>query len=272
MENDIKIGRLVQANIKQIFHYCETVNHNEFEKLCDLNYSKTTFGISYKFCSEVVDIPKKDLVRYWTDCYIVRGKTVRVCSQWFEKNKSSFLDYLIKRNIETVLTANVVPARKIIGKNSRYRSNAIGNAQNLFVRNILSNLGFEAFNENDWIETKNYFQNRCAYCGKEAALILEHAIPINQEKLGEHRLGNLVPSCDSCNKKKGSKDFREFLSMDDIRIGTIEQYMNSRNYVPLGDNQQIKNIIDMAYKEVSSLADRYKTIINQLLSETGDKD
>jgi 5-methylcytosine-specific restriction endonuclease McrA len=154
--------------------------------------------------------------------------------------------------------------------NSRYRGNPIGNAQNLFIRNILSSLGRETFNEADWNSTKEYFSHRCAYCGVEAELLIEHAIPINKENLGEHRLGNLVPSCKLCNSNKGGRDFRAFLAENTAAISRIEAYMDSRNYVPLEDNEQMKMILNMAHKEVAALADRYISIINELFSQNSN--
>jgi len=96
---------------------------------------------------------------------------------------------------------------------------------------------------------------------------MEHAVPINKAKLGEHRIGNLVPSCKECNDKKHEKDYREYLAGDDERIKTIESYMESRNYVPLGDNEQVRMILELAHKEVSALADRYIKIINSLFPD-----
>ena len=142
--------------------------------------------------------------------------------------------------------------------------------KNLFIRNILSNLGTEAFNELDWASTKNYFENRCAYCGIQSELAIEHAIPINKEKLGEHKLGNLVPSCKACNGGKAGRDFREFLGENTAAIGKIEEYMDSRNYVPLESNEQMKLILNMAHKEVAALAERYITIINELFPQSAN--
>jgi len=90
---------------------------------------------------------------------------------------------------------------KLLGSNRRNNLQAgqiaatVGtplDAQNLFIRNILSSLGVESLNEEDWNFTKAYFSHKCAYCGAETELLMEHAIPINKAKLGEHRLGNLV--------------------------------------------------------------------------------
>ena len=272
----MKIAELVKAHIKEILSYCDNINHNELDRLLDKDYSKNTFDLKFSFCIELDKIDENDnkrqSKRYWTEIYVVRGKRVRVTSQWYEQNRSLFINYLKDKNFSIDLTNNLPPkpqqevlvsrvSRRI---NSRYRGNAIGNAQNLLVRNILSNLGNESFSEDDLNKTKEYFSNKCAYCGTETDLHLEHAIPINKECLGEHRLGNIVPSCNNCNSLKGGKSYKEFLGDNAVVIDKIEQYMESRNYVPLENNEQMKKILNMAYKEVSSVADRYITIINEL--------
>ncbi|WP_008313035.1 HNH endonuclease [Leptolyngbya sp. PCC 6406] len=278
----MKIGQFVKAHIREIFSHCDTGDHNEIDFLLDPAYSKRTFGVNFPFCAAVEDIEKTESKRYWTDVYLVRGTRVRVTSQWFESSRPLFFQYLKSKNIEPksklenynpTLTSSdsgnkVFTARS----NSRYRGNAIGNAQNLFVRNILSRLGNESFSEKDWENTKDYFSRRCAYCNADADLLIEHAIPINKEKLGEHRLGNLVPSCKPCNSKKRGLDFREFLGDDLEAIQKIEAYMDSRNYVPLEDSEQMRMILDMAHKEVASLAARYIRIVNELFPRSSDPD
>jgi hypothetical protein len=78
------------------------------------------------------------------------------------------------------------------GSNSRYKTHAIGNAQNSLIRNILSKIGQESFNEADWHAAKAHFSNRCVYCDEQKELVRDHAVPINKTNLGEHRIGNLV--------------------------------------------------------------------------------
>ena len=277
----MKIGKLVKQHIKQIFFHCDNVAHDEIYSLFDPKYSKKMFGIDFPFCIELENINeniKKDRsTRYWTETYLVRGKQVRVTSQWFETSESSFIKYLELKGIAPELESNQDQGNKrqrvhppSSRSNSRYRGNAIGNAQNLFIRNILSNLGLDSFTEGNWNSTKDYFSRKCAYCGAETELLIEHAIPINKEKLGEHRLGNLVPSCKPCNNNKGGKDFREFLEENTAAISRIEEYMDSRNYVPLENNEQMKMILNMAHKEVATLADRYIKIINELFSQSSN--
>jgi 5-methylcytosine-specific restriction endonuclease McrA len=252
----------------------------------DATYSKKTFGIYFPFCAPVEDIPLQKPVRYWRDIYVVRGKTLRVCSQWYDppttRSRELFCQYILSKNIATGEEVSALetlqetslqsPSANAItlGSKGRYKGNAIGNAQNLFVRNILSNLGYESFSEKDWRDTKSYFLNRCAYCGMGGDLVMDHAVPINKAKLGEHRIGNLVPSCKGCNDKKGDRDYREYLAGDNEKIKTIELYMESRNYVPLGDNEQVRMILELAHKEVSTLANRYVGIINSLFPDNSE--
>lgn len=279
----MKIGELVKAYARQVFAYCETVDHGEIDSLLDPDYSKRTFGINFPYCAEVDAIEQSQSRRYWTEVYMVRGRRVRVTSQWYPKNADPFIEYLVSKGIadaETVrgLAAIEAPAPRIVGRrpakaNARYRGNAIGNAQNLFVRNVLSNLGNESFSQRDWEATKDYFGHRCAYCGAESdKLVMEHAIPINKVSLGEHRLGNLVPSCKACNDAKGDKDYRQFLGDNAAAIERIDEYMDSRNYVPLADNEQVTMVLNMAHKEVATLAERYVRILNELFVSTSTEE
>ena len=57
---------------------------------------------------------------------------------------------------------------------------------------------------------------------------MEHAIPINKEVLGEHRLGNIVPSCKQCNSEKHKKSFEEFLGDDTQKINAIKKCMSDK--------------------------------------------
>lgn len=266
----MKIGQLVKYYVKNIFQYCDVEDHDELERLSDKKYSKNTFDINYPFCTEAHLIPKGESKRYWTDLYVVRGKSVRVSSQWVVTHTQHFIDYIVSKGISDLETIeSLADVDNVIEKsprassrvNSRYRGNAIGNAQNLLV----SNLGDESFNQEDWEKTKIHFENKCAYCGSGEELVIEHAVPINKVSLGEHRLGNMVPSCKSCNSKKADKDYRTFLEGSENRISRIEEYMDSRDYVPLGENDQVAKILEMAYQEVAIVSKRYIEILNELL-------
>ncbi|MBD2747780.1 HNH endonuclease [Microvirga sp. BT688] len=272
---DVPIGKIVKRHLNAIKDYCEA-NPTELENLMDPAYSSKIFGLGrLPFFAEVGSpVLRDENTRYWQDpVFTVNGKIVRVCSQWVvERHLVPFQQYLVSKNIATTYdppspapTRRGIPSRQRM--NTRYRAYRIADAQNAVIRHILSNLGEETFNEADWENTKQYFSNRCAYCGIQGSLQMDHGFPINKSKLGEHRIGNLIPSCGICNNsRKGDKDFKEFLGSDADKIRLIEEYMESRQYTPLAGNAQVKDILEMAYKDVAVLAERYVAILETLLS------
>ncbi|MDN5788755.1 HNH endonuclease [Pseudorhodobacter sp.] len=272
----MKIGQIVQSSVPAIFKYCEETEPEEFARLQDPRYSKETFDINYPFCRQVAQIGAADRVRYWTREYVIHGVPVRVTSQWFNPPTSKSLPllqrYLASKGLpadshpETATSDALPPDVAIRAARGRYKGNAIGNAQNYLVRNILSRLGDEQFNALQWQAVVDAFGRACAYCGTEGELVMDHVVPINKQALGEHRLGNLVPSCRACNARKAEWDFREFLADDPIRIETIEAHMMSQGYEPIGDHAQLRAIIELAHQDVRNLADRYVAIINTVLT------
>jgi len=57
----------------------------------------------------------------------------------------------------------------------------------------------------DWIYSKMYFNNRCAYCNSDDNITIDHIIPFS--KKGRNIRGNIVPSCMNCNVSKSNKDY-----------------------------------------------------------------
>lgn len=273
----MKIGQIVRNNVPAIFKYCEETEPEEFARLQDPRYSKETFDINYPFCRQVAKIAAVDRIRYWTREYVVHGVPVRVTSQWFNpptsKSLPLFRRYLASKKLPADFVSKTVavdappPGDTIRVARGRYKGNAIGNAQNYLVRNILSRLGDEQFNAQHWQAVVDAFGKACAYCGAEGDLVMDHVVPINKQALGEHRLGNLVPSCHACNARKAGRDFREFLADDPMRITTVEKHMTFHGYEPIGDHAQLRAIIDLAHQDVRDLADRYVAIINNVLTD-----
>jgi 5-methylcytosine-specific restriction endonuclease McrA len=70
------------------------------------------------------------------------------------------------------------------------------------------------FTDEQWQECKEYFNNRCAYCGKEEKLQREHFV--SALKGGPFTKENIVPACSICNLKKGDRDFFEWYSEQDF--------------------------------------------------------
>jgi 5-methylcytosine-specific restriction endonuclease McrA len=261
----MSVGEYIYSNLGLIIDYCNK-NPNELDKFLDIDKSKELFDLNYAFFIETGNIDEDDKkrspARYKTEIYTINKRNVRVTNDWYKRNIAYFEKYLYEKNISPVVPIKILEKQNLV--NSRYKSYAIGNSQNALIRNILSNLGKESFSEDDWKKTKNYFNNKCAYCGSSGELVIEHAIPINREKLGEHRIGNIIPACKNCNAAKSNKDYKEYLGNNHIRIKIIDEYMKSKNYTPPKEDEKLIDILNMAYKEVSIIADRYIKIINNI--------
>lgn len=61
----------------------------------------------------------------------------------------------------------------------------------------------------EWGVILGKFNNRCAYCGIDGHMTMDHVIPII--KGGTNWPSNIVPACKSCNSSKGTKDLSEFM-------------------------------------------------------------
>lgn len=70
----------------------------------------------------------------------------------------------------------------------------------------------------EWLDTLNYFNHECAYCGASESLQMEHVIPVI--KGGGYEKRNIIPSCEPCNLSKSNKDFFEWFDWkaDDFSI------------------------------------------------------
>lgn len=274
----MKIGQFVTRNVPAIFQHCETDDPSEFTRLQDPQYSKETFDINYPFCKPISKIRPEEHVRFYNAIHAVHGIPVRVTSQWFNpptsKSRPLFRQYLAKLGIMPVSGSQAEPtsitAKERVAR-GRYRGSAIGIAQNAFVRHLLSRIGDEQFNADQWQAVISDFDQRCAYCDAAGDLVMGHVIAINRTSLGEHRLGNIVPACRSCNAAKADQDYRVFLAHDSARIAVIEAHMTKHDYVPIAGHQKLRQIIDLAHQDVRQLADRYAAIIDTILAEEEDE-
>jgi HNH endonuclease len=117
---------------------------------------------------------------------------------------------------------------------------------------------------------KDHFGGYCAYCGKRPPVEFDHAMPINWHHLGEHCIGNLIPSCRECNhEKKDAKrpyglDFRQYLNGKEggaDRIGKILDWMKKDGYTPLSDDPTIKALVEEVRADVRKALNRCVTEI-----------
>lgn len=311
-DEPLKIGVLVKRFIPKIFANCEK-DANEFANLQNKVYSKKAFGIAFPFCKGADLIDADESKKFWKDRFLVRGKTVRVCSQWSESEVNSsrkdFLKYLLSKDFISEVEHDAflpsppkIPRQRPVSvsgqpqtvrphtsalKNTgkpaspavqatgekRHKSYPLGNAQNAFLRSILSSLGEHSFSESDWKEVLQFFDNQCAYCGAGGKLTRDHAIPINREGMGEHHLGNLVPACEQCNTEKAANDHISFLYGKENgadRLRKIEDHMRYKGYVPIKNREnhkELREVLQLAYDELKPLATRYTKIVSAMLKQ-----
>lgn len=284
-----KPGAFVQGHLAGIFDHIATEDPTELQRLLTKEYSKEQFRLSYAFLKTAEQIAVDgDKKSYYKTEYVVDGHRVRVCSQWTTRHRPFFLNYLVERQIPVIgispeLCEEWLAIAEQAGTTSkspggaRYRTYPIGIAQNAFVRYLLSNLGHEEFTKQDWDAVKTSFGNACVYCGAGGTLQMDHAIPLSRLQLGEHRLGDLVPACPGCNGKKSHLRFRPFLEAKhdrvpgeaETRIAAIEAHMARQGYRPLGDRQDVRELVEQAREEIAALAAKHLELINQAIGHAG---
>ncbi len=120
---------------------------------------------------------------------------------------------------------------------------------------------------------------QCVYCGESAAT-WDHVF--NRVIKGEfsghgHRIRNLVPSCRTCNERKGPKLWREFLetlnpSDKDVRILRMEKFLSSADAQPINTEamrhkagEELKRFLEIRSQvfDLMAEADRLAVIIRQ---------
>lgn len=65
------------------------------------------------------------------------------------------------------------------------------------------------------------WEHRCAYCGREGAVTLDHVRP--RAKGGQALEANLVAACCRCNRGKGSENWFEWFSRQEFYCGLRAQ-------------------------------------------------
>lgn len=68
-----------------------------------------------------------------------------------------------------------------------------------------------SFSVEEWHALLEEFDHRCAYCQIQSdSLVMEHMTPLSRG--GSNSARNIVPSCATCNSKKGTRDIFGFLA------------------------------------------------------------
>lgn len=128
----------------------------------------------------------------------------------------------------------VTEKQKIYAKNNRDKFNGYNNKREAIKKQLPHTLTVK-----QWESIKLYFNNCCAYCGKELSLEQEHLLALS--KGGEYTNNNIIPSCKSCNCSKNDRDFFEWYpkhkSYSKKREKIILKFLNYKNGI-----QQLKII------------------------------
>jgi 5-methylcytosine-specific restriction endonuclease McrA len=90
--------------------------------------------------------------------------------------------------------------------------------------------------ENEWENCKDYFEQKCAYCGSEEELQQEHFIPVVRG--GGYTIGNIIPACKRCNSSKNDSAFEQWYRRQDYysaeRESKVYEYLCTTIKVSLG--------------------------------------
>ena len=75
-------------------------------------------------------------------------------------------------------------------------------------RRSLKKKTLTGFTNEHWASALEFFGEICAYCGCKNKMTQDHLVPLS--KGGGYTKTNIIPSCSSCNRSKGAKDFHEW--------------------------------------------------------------
>lgn len=109
------------------------------------------------------------------------------------------------------------------------------NDAKLFIKRAKSNIqrqkhltGYE-LTFNQWQQTLNYFNNKCAYCHKlidNSNTHMDHFIPVSNG--GTFIFKNIIPSCPECNQSKSKKSPHYFMLSIPLKYKT-----NINNFIKM---------------------------------------
>ncbi len=176
--------------------------------------------------------------------------------------------------------------------------NTPSDAANTAVRAYLTRLGEKylgrGFNtgsgsgKQTWEEIKASFGHRCAYCGGDSKLTVEHLVSLNRTQGGLHHPGNLVPCCTGCNRRKKKSgqevDWRAHLayiidknrgpvSVLRKRQRRIEHHIGKLKYPDLSDDESAaittiaKSLYDAVSEETKRGANLYWSIHEAMINK-----
>lgn len=145
------------------------------KKRCDECYLKLIYKNRKEYYLKNIEISRK-YKRDW----------------WRKKNNWDILKKL--KTKEEIRNYKNEWARKDYAKNSAKGLNKAHKSRTRLL-NVVNTL-----TDQQWRNVLEFFNYVCVYCGSEEKITMDHIIPIISG--GPHALGNVVPSCRSCNSIK----------------------------------------------------------------------
>lgn|GEM_PF-2112482 len=70
-----------------------------------------------------------------------------------------------------------------------------------------------------WLETLEYFNHKCAYCGRRDYEFIEHYLPV---RVAGTTVSNCVPTCASCNALKDTQNHKLTLYQNERVLAFLE--------------------------------------------------
>jgi 5-methylcytosine-specific restriction endonuclease McrA len=144
--------------------------------------------------------------------------------QYYRKNITMFKEYQ-----KEYREKNADKIKRIIRK--WHKENPAKNTYYQQIRKSIKKALPATLTAEQWLQIKDDFDNRCAYCGKKKKLTQDHFIPLS--KGGEYTHNNIMPVCKSCNSSKQDKDFfewyPEYKYFSKERENKVIEYLNYKN-------------------------------------------
>ena len=69
----------------------------------------------------------------------------------------------------------------------------------------------DSFTTAQWLALLEYHGGRCAYCGSNVRIEIDHRVPLIRG--GTNTIENILPACRSCNRRKNQKTEEEFRAL-----------------------------------------------------------
>jgi 5-methylcytosine-specific restriction endonuclease McrA len=85
--------------------------------------------------------------------------------------------------------------------------------------------GSTGVSSKEWVRMLRRYRHRCAYCGSDGPIHMEHVIPVSRG--GRHAIGNVLPACETCNLSKQSCLVAEW-KLRKIRLARLRATMEAQ--------------------------------------------